>query len=35
MRQWDAEALAEDWRELSHEEELAATGTVTADYRIA
>jgi glutathione S-transferase len=35
MQQWEAEALAEDWRELSHEEELAATGAVTADYRVA
>ena len=33
MRQWEAEALAEDWREVSHEEELAAAGVITADYR--
>jgi glutathione S-transferase len=33
MQQWEAEALAEDWREASHEEELAAAGLVTADYR--
>lgn len=33
MVQWEAEALAEEWREASHEEELAAAGTVTADYR--
>jgi glutathione S-transferase len=33
MQQWEAEALAETWREESHEAELAATGTVTADYR--
>ena len=33
MRQWEAEGLAESWREVSHEEELAAAGTVTADYR--
>jgi glutathione S-transferase len=33
MLQWEAEALAEDWRELGHEEELAATGVITADYR--
>lgn len=33
MRQWEAEALAEDWREAAHEEELAAAGTVIADYR--
>ena len=34
MRQWEAEALSEDWREVSHEDELAATGVVTADYRV-
>lgn len=33
MRQWEAEALAETWREASHEEELAAAGRITADYR--
>ena len=33
MRQWEEEALAEEWREDSHEAELAAAGTVTADYR--
>lgn len=33
MRQWETEALAEDWREESHEAELAAAGTVIADYR--
>lgn len=33
MRQWEAEALAEEWREASHEEELAAAGAITADYR--
>ena len=33
MRQWETEALAEIWREVSHEEELTATGMVTADYR--
>ena len=33
MRQWEAEALAETWREVGHEEELAAAGVVTADYR--
>lgn len=33
MRQWEAEALAEDWREEAHEAELAAAGVVTADYR--
>jgi len=33
MRQWEADALAEEWREASHEEELAAAGAITADYR--
>ena len=33
MQQWEAEALAEDWREAGHEEELAAAGVITADYR--
>lgn len=33
MQQWEAEALAEDWREEAHEAELAAAGVVTADYR--
>ncbi|PKB19269.1 glutathione S-transferase [Novosphingobium kunmingense] len=33
MRQWEVEALAETWREVSHEEELAAAGIITADYR--
>lgn len=33
MQQWEAEALAESWREVSHEEELRASGEVTADYR--
>ena len=33
MLQWEAEALAEFWREASHEEELAAAGEITADYR--
>jgi glutathione S-transferase len=34
MRDWERQALAESWREASHEEELAAAGTVTADYRL-
>ena len=34
MQQWEAEALAETWREVSHEEDLAACGDITADYRI-
>ena len=33
MREWEAQALAETWREESHEAELAAAGTITADYR--
>lgn len=33
MREWEAAALAEHWREASHEEELAATGRIVADYR--
>jgi glutathione S-transferase len=35
MQEWEAQALAETWREESHEAELAAAGTVTADYRQA
>jgi glutathione S-transferase len=33
MLEWEAAALAEDWREEAHEAELAATGVITADYR--
>ena len=33
MQQWEAEALTETWREVGHEEELAACGDITADYR--
>ena len=33
MQEWEAAALAEDWREASHEEELAAAGRIVADYR--
>lgn len=33
MQEWEAAALAEDWREASHEAELAAAGAITADYR--
>lgn len=33
MREWEAAALAENWREASHEEELAAAGRIVADYR--
>ncbi|MGK2910302.1 MAG: glutathione S-transferase family protein [Sphingobium sp.] len=32
-QQWEAEALAESWREAGHEAELATCGTITADYR--
>jgi glutathione S-transferase len=33
MLEWEAAALAEDWREASHEAELHEAGTITADYR--
>jgi glutathione S-transferase len=33
MQDWERQALAETWREASHETELAEAGTVTADYR--
>jgi glutathione S-transferase len=33
MRDWEEQALAESWREESHEDELAAAGSITADYR--
>lgn len=33
MQDWEDQALAERWREASHEEELAAAGVITADYR--
>lgn len=33
MRQWEAEALSESWREEGHEAELAACGAIIADYR--
>jgi glutathione S-transferase len=33
MQDWERQALAETWREESHEAELAAAGTTTADYR--
>ena len=33
MQEWERQALAETWREESHEAELAAAGTITADYR--
>ena len=33
MRTWEAIALGESWREADHEEELAAAGAITADFR--
>lgn len=33
MQIWEAEALAETWREEGHEAELAECGAITADYR--
>ncbi|WP_295530813.1 glutathione S-transferase family protein [Novosphingobium sp. Chol11] len=33
MQQWEAEALEETWREVSHEEDLLACGAIIADYR--
>lgn len=33
MRAWEAQALAETWREIGHEQEVLDVGTVTADYR--
>ncbi|RJT25232.1 glutathione S-transferase family protein [Chakrabartia godavariana] len=33
MQQWEAEALAETWREAGHEAELRAAGVIIADYR--
>jgi glutathione S-transferase len=33
MQEWEADALAETWREASHEAELAACGTVIVDHR--
>lgn len=33
MREWESAALAESWREAEHEAELAAAGSLTADYR--
>lgn len=33
MLQWEAEALAETWREEAHEAELADAGIITADFR--
>ncbi len=33
MQDWERQALAEHWREVGHEEELAACGDIIADYR--
>lgn len=33
MLEWERHALAESWREVGHEAELAAAGVITADYR--
>jgi glutathione S-transferase len=33
MREWETAALAETWREESHEQEMVSAGTITADYR--
>lgn len=33
MQDWEAQALAESWREAAHEAELAAAGQIIADYR--
>ncbi|MDI1295976.1 MAG: glutathione S-transferase family protein [bacterium] len=33
MREWEAAALAETWREDSHEAEIGAAGRIVADYR--
>lgn len=35
MKEWEAAALAETWREVGHEEELAACGDIIEDYRNA
>lgn len=33
MQEWEAAAIAESWREIGHEEEIAACGEIIADYR--
>lgn len=33
MKRWEEEALAETWREGSHEAEIGAAGRILADYR--
>lgn len=34
MREWEAAALAETWREETHEAEVGAAGRIIADYRV-
>jgi glutathione S-transferase len=34
MQQWEAEALAESWREVGHEAELLSCGAIIADHRV-
>lgn len=34
MREWESVALTESWRETAHEAELAAAGTISADFRV-
>lgn len=34
MQRWYAEALAETWRDASHERDIASVGTVTEDRRV-
>ncbi len=33
MRSWEAAALKEPWREIDHEQQILAAGTLLADYR--
>jgi glutathione S-transferase len=33
MREWYEAAIAEPWREASHEKDIASCGTITADHR--
>lgn len=35
VQAWEEQALAETWREASHEADLTATGRITADFRAA
>ncbi|KRA80522.1 glutathione S-transferase family protein [Altererythrobacter sp. Root672] len=35
MKDWETQALAEEWREESHEAELREAGTITQDFRNA